>query len=161
VYAPGTRLLIAELFEANHERISAVFDQALDVIEDAFEARDTVVVKGALVDAGPDHYVRLEAAKTFVLIISSRWLLTPPASTANVPPGVRAANAWRRVESRPGGGCAAFERSFAVINAGGRFTDVWSSVIPQLVEHRVGVRGECGAQAISHRGVRGQPRALF
>jgi hypothetical protein len=69
VLRAGTRLLIAELFEANHERISAVFDQALDVIEDAFEARDTVVVKGALVDAGPDHYARIEAGKLVLRLL--------------------------------------------------------------------------------------------
>jgi arylsulfatase A-like enzyme len=70
--APGTHSLIAELFEANSERINAVFDQTLDLIEDAFEARNTLVVNGAVVDAGPDHYGRLEAGKLFMLIVSSR-----------------------------------------------------------------------------------------
>jgi hypothetical protein len=54
--APGTRLLISELFEADRELINALFDPTLDVIEAALQARDTVVVKGALVDGGPDHY---------------------------------------------------------------------------------------------------------
>jgi hypothetical protein len=40
--APGTRLLISELFEADRELINALFDQTLDVIEDAFEARCTL-----------------------------------------------------------------------------------------------------------------------
>jgi hypothetical protein len=43
--APGTRTLIAELFEANSERINAVFDHTLGLIEDAFEARDAAVTK--------------------------------------------------------------------------------------------------------------------
>jgi hypothetical protein len=41
-------------------RINAVFDRTLDLIEDALQAGDIVVVKGAVVDAGPDHYARLE-----------------------------------------------------------------------------------------------------
>ena len=36
--SPGTRLLIAELFEANRERISGELFRTLDVIEDTFEA---------------------------------------------------------------------------------------------------------------------------
>jgi transposase-like protein len=70
--APGTRLLISELFEANRERINAVLDRTLDVIEAAFEVRCTLVVRGALVDAGPDHYARLEAAKLVLRMLSSR-----------------------------------------------------------------------------------------
>jgi hypothetical protein len=38
-----------------------VFDHTLDLIEDAFEARNTPVVKGAVVDGGPDHYAQIEA----------------------------------------------------------------------------------------------------
>jgi hypothetical protein len=67
--APGTRLLIAEVFEARRERISALFDRTLDLIEDAFEARNTLVVKGALVDAGPDHYARIEAGKVVLRLL--------------------------------------------------------------------------------------------
>jgi hypothetical protein len=54
--APGTRLLIAELFEANRERLRVGLDRALDLIEDAFEARNTLAVKDALVEAGSDPY---------------------------------------------------------------------------------------------------------
>jgi hypothetical protein len=43
--APGTRSLIAELFEANSERINAVLDQMLAVIEAAFQARKIVLVR--------------------------------------------------------------------------------------------------------------------
>jgi hypothetical protein len=46
--APGTRVLISELFEANRERLNAVFERTLDVIEDAFEVRCTFVVNGAV-----------------------------------------------------------------------------------------------------------------
>jgi hypothetical protein len=49
VYAPGTRLLIAELFEANREQINAVFERTLDVIEAVLQAQDTLLVTGALV----------------------------------------------------------------------------------------------------------------
>ncbi len=66
--ARGTRVLIAELFESRRERISRVFDQVLAVIEDAFEARKGFVVKGAIVDAGPDHYARLEAGRLVWLL---------------------------------------------------------------------------------------------
>jgi hypothetical protein len=37
--APGTRIFIADLFELRRERVNALFDQALDVIEDAMKAR--------------------------------------------------------------------------------------------------------------------------
>jgi hypothetical protein len=70
--APGTRLLISELLAANRERISAVFDRTLDLIEDAIEARNTLVVKGALVDGGPGHYAGLEAGQLVVRLLSSR-----------------------------------------------------------------------------------------
>jgi hypothetical protein len=48
--AAGTRILIAKVFETNRERTSALFDRKLDLIEDAFEARCTFVVKGVIVD---------------------------------------------------------------------------------------------------------------
>ncbi len=37
--ALGTRLIISKLFEANRERLKAILDRTLDLIEDAFEAR--------------------------------------------------------------------------------------------------------------------------
>jgi hypothetical protein len=67
--ASGTRLVIAELFEANRERINAMLDRTLDVIEAAFEARCTLVVKGTLVDGGPDHYARIEAGHLVVRLL--------------------------------------------------------------------------------------------
>jgi hypothetical protein len=60
--APGTRILIAELLDSQRERLNELFDQTLNVIEDAFQARKIVVVGDVLVDGGPDHYARLEAA---------------------------------------------------------------------------------------------------
>jgi hypothetical protein len=56
----------------HRERLNALFDETLDVIEDAFEARKIFLVRGVLVDGGPDHYVRLEAVKLFLGLISSR-----------------------------------------------------------------------------------------
>jgi hypothetical protein len=43
--------------------MSRLFDQTLDVIEGAFQARKIFVAKGALVDVGPDHCARIEAAR--------------------------------------------------------------------------------------------------
>jgi hypothetical protein len=70
--AAGTRILIAELLYSHRERLSRLFDQMLDVIEDAFQARKIYFVRGVLVDAGPDHYARIEAAKLFIQLLSSR-----------------------------------------------------------------------------------------
>jgi hypothetical protein len=67
--APGTRIFIADIFELCRERVKALFDQTLDVIEDAMKARKIFVVKGVIVDGGPDHYARLEAAKLFILLM--------------------------------------------------------------------------------------------
>jgi hypothetical protein len=67
--APGTRLLIAELFESRRDRLSRLFDQTLDLIEDAFEARKGFVVKGAIVDGGPDHCARIEAGKLVLRLL--------------------------------------------------------------------------------------------
>ena len=39
-----------ELLKANSGRLNALFDRTLDVIEDAFQARKTFVVSGAVVD---------------------------------------------------------------------------------------------------------------
>jgi hypothetical protein len=51
------------LFELCRERVNALFDQTLDVIEDAMKARQFLVVNRVLVDVGPDHYAQLEAVK--------------------------------------------------------------------------------------------------
>ena len=67
--APGTRNLLAELLEPRRERLNALFDQTLDVIEDAMKARKIFVVKGVIVDGGPDHYARLEAVKVFTVLM--------------------------------------------------------------------------------------------
>jgi hypothetical protein len=98
--APGTRMLIAELLASYRERLSAPFDKKLDVTKDAFRARKIFVVRGALVDGGPDHNARLAAAKPVLRLTSSRRSTT--ASTE--PPGVRAADVGRRCESRRGDG---------------------------------------------------------
>jgi hypothetical protein len=67
--APGTRILIADLFELCRERVKALFDQTLDVIEDAMKARKFLVVNRVLVDVGPDHYARLQAVKVFTVLM--------------------------------------------------------------------------------------------
>jgi hypothetical protein len=59
--APGTRILVAELLNSQRERLSALFDQTLDVIKDAFRARE-IVVRGVIVD---------EAGKLVIRLISS------------------------------------------------------------------------------------------
>ena len=66
--APGTRSLIAELLELRRERMNALFDQMLDVMEDAM-ARQFLVVNRVLVDVGPDHYARLQAVKVFTVLM--------------------------------------------------------------------------------------------
>jgi hypothetical protein len=38
--APGTRILVARLFDSQRERLNKLFDQTLNVIEDAFRAQD-------------------------------------------------------------------------------------------------------------------------
>ena len=67
--APGTRNLLAELLEPHCKRLNALFDQMLDVIEDAMKARQFLVVNRVLVDVGPDHYARLEAVKVFTVLM--------------------------------------------------------------------------------------------
>jgi hypothetical protein len=96
--APGTRILIAEVFELRRERVNALFDQTLDVIEDAMNARQFLVVNRVLVDVGPDHYAQLEAVKMFTLLMrhagnGRRYIPVPGASGMNAPRAARAANA--------------------------------------------------------------------
>ena len=67
--APGTRNLIAELLDLRRERLNALFDQTLDVMEDAMKARQFLVVNRVFVDVGPNHYAQLEAVKMFT------WLM--------------------------------------------------------------------------------------
>ena len=67
--APGTRQLLAELLEPYRKRLNELFDQTLDVIEDAMKARQLLVVSRVLVDVGPDHYARLEAVKVFAVLM--------------------------------------------------------------------------------------------
>ena len=62
--AAGTRILVAELLDRHRERLNELFRLTLDLIEDAFQVRKIFVV----LDAGPDHYARLEAGKLFILM---------------------------------------------------------------------------------------------
>jgi hypothetical protein len=68
---PGTRVLIAEVLDSQRERLNALFHQTLEIIKDAFQARKIFVVRGVLVNGGPDHYARIEAAKLFFRLVSS------------------------------------------------------------------------------------------
>jgi hypothetical protein len=43
----------------------------IDVI-DAFQARKIFVARGVLLDGGPDHYARLEAARVVFQLVSRR-----------------------------------------------------------------------------------------
>jgi hypothetical protein len=61
-----------ELLAPHRERLSALFSLTLDVIKNAFQARKIFVVRGVLVDGGPDHYARLEAVKMFIQIVLHR-----------------------------------------------------------------------------------------
>jgi hypothetical protein len=67
--ALGTRQLLAELLVPYRERMKEVFGQVLEAMKDALEARKIFVVKGVIVDGGPDHYARLEAVKMFILLM--------------------------------------------------------------------------------------------
>jgi hypothetical protein len=78
--------------------VKALFDQTLDVIEDAMNARQFLVVNRVLVDVGPDHYAQLEAVKVFTLLMrhagnGRRYIQVPAAPGVNEPRGVHAANA--------------------------------------------------------------------
>ena len=64
--APRTRILVAELLDSQRERLNELFDQTLNVIKDVFQARKIFVVSGLVVDGGPDHCARIEAAKLFM-----------------------------------------------------------------------------------------------
>jgi len=67
--APGTRFILAKAFEANRQQMSEVFDLTLNAIREAMTARKLVLLDGSFVDCGPDHYVRLEAVKMFILLM--------------------------------------------------------------------------------------------
>jgi len=75
--APGTRIFLADIFELCRERMDALFDQTLDVLEDAMKARQFLVVNRVLVDVGPDHYARLEAVKMFTVLMIHASKRTP------------------------------------------------------------------------------------
>jgi hypothetical protein len=68
----GARILVAELLEQHREQLHELFRLTPDLIKDAFQARKIFLVRGAVVAGGPDHYARLEAAKLFLRLISSR-----------------------------------------------------------------------------------------
>jgi hypothetical protein len=69
--APGTCQMIAELLDSQRERLNELFDQTLNVIKDAFQARKAFVVRSVIVDGGPDHFARLETAKLVLRLLSS------------------------------------------------------------------------------------------
>jgi hypothetical protein len=60
------------LLEPHREQLNELFSLTLDLIKDAFQARKIFLVRGVLLDGGPDHYARLEAVKMFLRLVSSR-----------------------------------------------------------------------------------------
>jgi hypothetical protein len=69
--APETQQIIASLAQAHLERIYDLFDQALQVIQQAFRARRRGLQQGQVVDLGPDHYARLAAVGRLVQILTA------------------------------------------------------------------------------------------
>jgi putative NADH-flavin reductase len=91
--APGTRILVAELLDSQRERVSELFDQTLNVIEDAFQARKIFVVRGVLVDGGA-RSLRQDRGGEVVYSAAFFTQITQVAATAaNELRCVRAANA--------------------------------------------------------------------
>jgi hypothetical protein len=54
------------LLEPHRECLNELFDQTLNLIKDAFGARKIFLLRGVLVDGGPDHYARIEAGQLFL-----------------------------------------------------------------------------------------------
>ena len=69
--APETQQIVASLVNAQLERLYALFEAGLTVIERAFRARRKVMNKGEIVDLGPDHYARLAAVGRLVQILTA------------------------------------------------------------------------------------------
>jgi hypothetical protein len=69
--APETQQIIASLAQAHLERIYDLFDQALQVIQQAFRARRRGLQQGQVVDLGPDRYARLAAVGRLVQILTA------------------------------------------------------------------------------------------
>jgi hypothetical protein len=65
----GIRNIIGDLIRANIEKVRQVFREALDVIQQAFQARKIYVRKGRIIQGGPDHMVRLEAVTVFINLL--------------------------------------------------------------------------------------------
>jgi hypothetical protein len=68
--------MIATIVNRNLHRIAALFESALDVLEDAFQAKCVAQFQGASVDLGPDHHARLVAVKRFIELMTAG---RPPA----------------------------------------------------------------------------------
>ena len=64
VHAPETQHYILHLMEQHYAHVEKCFARALTCIEEALDARRIQILKdGTQIDAGPDHYARLAAAK--------------------------------------------------------------------------------------------------
>ena len=64
--------IVVAAVNGQRERISALFDRLLDVIEEAFEAKLLRVGRnGAVVDLGPDHYARLTAVDRMIKLLTA------------------------------------------------------------------------------------------
>lgn len=62
----GVQQIITGLVNSRGERVRAIFDKTLDVIEDSYTARRAATFEGGVIDLGPDHYARLTGAKRFL-----------------------------------------------------------------------------------------------
>ena len=69
--ATETQQIIAMLANAHLEHASELFQAALAIIKEGFQARRTVVSKGQVVDLGPDHYARLAAVTALIRILTA------------------------------------------------------------------------------------------
>ena len=76
--ATETQQIIAMLANAHLEHASELFQAALAIIKEGFQARRTVVHKGQVVDVGPDHYARLAAVAALVRILTAGRPLPKP-----------------------------------------------------------------------------------
>jgi hypothetical protein len=121
--APGTRNLLAELLELHRERVNKLFDQTLDVIEDAMKARKIFVVKGVIVDGGPDHLCPIGSGENVYPVDASRRpreVIRPGPSAARrerappprrpTPGEGRNSSSMARYAERPGHARRAVER---------------------------------------------------
>jgi lambda repressor-like predicted transcriptional regulator len=65
------RQIIVALTNCQIDRISALFDQMLQVIGEGLKARRVQVQDGTVIDLGPDHYARLTAVSRLIQVLTA------------------------------------------------------------------------------------------